>query len=137
MKKNLAIGTSDFKTLREKGFYFIDKSMIIKELIDDSSLITLIPRPRRFGKTLNMSMLYYFFDRNNADENRKLFEGLQIENEAFFDREQGKYPVIGLPMRDSTLGLSRYITCKIGASKPVSSLLVTMTSFRGLFDSRK
>ena len=100
MKKNLAIGTSDFKKLRTSNSYFIDKSLMIQQIIEDISEIILIPRPRRFGKTLNMSMLYYFFNRNNADENRKLFEGLKIANETVFHTEGGKYPVIYITLKD-------------------------------------
>jgi len=99
MKKNLPIGTSDFKDLRIKQLYFIDKSLIIKELVNDSSSIILIPRPRRFGKTLNMSMLRYFFDTKDAAENRKLFLGLNICSETEFE-EQGKYPVIFITFKD-------------------------------------
>jgi len=100
MKKELAIGQSDFKTIREQESYYVDKSLMIKEIIDDKSNIILLPRPRRFGKTLNMSMLRYFFDTHNATHNRKLFAGLKIENETVFDTEQGKYPVIFLTFKD-------------------------------------
>ena len=58
--KPIAIGTDDFKEIRETNSLFIDKSLFIKELIDDTSKALLFPRPRRFGKTLNMSMLNYF-----------------------------------------------------------------------------
>ncbi len=60
--QGIAIGTSDFRKLRTENNYFIDKSLFIRDIIDDESEITLITRPRRFGKTLNMSMLKYYFD---------------------------------------------------------------------------
>ena len=62
MKKPIQIGTSDFKKLIEANNYFVDKSMLIKEFIENGADIILTPRPRRFGKTLNFSMLKYFFD---------------------------------------------------------------------------
>ena len=100
MKRNLPIGTSDFKKIRNQNSYYVDKSLMIKEIIDDCSEIILIPRPRRFGKTLNMSMLRYFFDLNDAEANRKLFDGLNITKEVEFDNEQGRYPVIFLTFKD-------------------------------------
>ncbi|MFO7862594.1 MAG: AAA family ATPase [Salinivirgaceae bacterium] len=99
MNSNLAIGVDDFKTLREKGSYFVDKSLFVKELFDNASDILLFPRPRRFGKTLNMSMLKYFFSIENAEENRKLFSGLAIEKTDTFEKHQGKYPVIFLSLK--------------------------------------
>ena len=75
--KRMPVGIDDFKKLRE-GYYFVDKTKFIQELIDGHSDVTLITRPRRFGKTLTMSMLYYFFTNENAKENRKLFEDCAI-----------------------------------------------------------
>lgn len=63
--KKLAIGVDDFKKLRESDAYFVDKSLLIEEIIEDGSEVLLFPRPRRFGKTLNMSMLQYFFSNKN------------------------------------------------------------------------
>ena len=95
--QKLPIGLSDFKKLRQKGYYFIDKSELIAEIIRENNDVLLIPRPRRFGKTLNLSMLRYFFDIN---ENAKdLFKGLKIENLPEFEH-QGKYPVIFLTFKD-------------------------------------
>ena len=62
--QKLPIGLSDFKKLREKNYYFIDKTELIAEILREHNEIILIPRPRRFGKTLNLSMLKYFFDRS-------------------------------------------------------------------------
>jgi len=100
MIKNLSIGTSDFKDLIQNGYYFVDKSLIIKDLITNTSSVILIPRPRRFGKTLNMSMIRYFFDLRDAEENCKLFDGLKIKNEKEFSSQQGKYPVIYITFKD-------------------------------------
>lgn len=90
--KKIQVGSSDFKDIRDGNFLFVDKSIFIKELIDDGSNVVLIPRPRRFGKTLNMSMVKYFFD--NKEDNRDLFNGLDIENYEEIMKHQGKYPVI-------------------------------------------
>ena len=73
----LPIGISDFAKLREGNFDLIDKSLLIKEIIDDGAEIILITRPRRFGKTLNMSMLYYYFALD-AGDNQSYFQDLQI-----------------------------------------------------------
>lgn len=70
--KKIPIGVSDFKELIENDFYYIDKTSLVKELIDSGSKITLLPRPRRFGKTLNMSMVRYFFEKGVMD-NSNLF----------------------------------------------------------------
>jgi hypothetical protein len=94
--KKLAIGEDDFKLLRQGNNYFVDKSLFIEEVIDDASRVLLFPRPRRFGKTLNMSMLHYFFTNKNSEDNRRLFDGLAIIRSPVFDRHQGQYPVITL-----------------------------------------
>ena len=73
----IAIGESDFKMLRVNKCYYIDKTMYIKHIIDNKSKVILVTRPRRFGKTLNMSMLKYYFD-NTAKDSKELFEGLKI-----------------------------------------------------------
>ena len=97
--KRLAIGLSDFKHLIEEDFYYFDKTSFIEEIIKDGSSVKLFTRPRRFGKTLNMSMLKYFFDIENKEENRKLFKDLYIEKTESF-KEQGQYPVIFLSLKD-------------------------------------
>ena len=97
--KKLPIGLSDFKKLIEGNYYYFDKTNFIDEIIKDGSEVKLFTRPRRFGKTLNMSMLKYFFDIKEADENRKLFKDLYIEKTGNF-KEQGKYPVIFLSLKD-------------------------------------
>ena len=99
MKKLLPDGISDFKTLIENNYYYVDKTPFISEIGKNVGKTLLFTRPRRFGKTLNMSMLKYFFDVRDAEENRKLFKGLEIENSLYF-KEQGKYPVIFISMKD-------------------------------------
>ena len=97
--KRLAIGLSDFKHLIEEDFYYFDKTAFIEEVIKDGAAVKLFARPRRFGKTLNMSMLKYFFDIENNEENKKLFKDLYIEKTDAF-KEQGQYPVIFLSLKD-------------------------------------
>ena len=98
--KRMPVGVDDFKELREE-YYFVDKTKFIRELIDGHSDVTLITRPRRFGKTLTMSMLYYFFANENAEENRKLFDGCAIaEAGEKYIAEQGTRPVVFLTLKD-------------------------------------
>ena len=97
--KRIGIGVSDFKKIIEEDFYYFDKTSFIEKAIQDGAEVKLFTRPRRFGKTLNMSMLKYFFDIKGADENRKLFKGLYIEKKESF-KEQGQYPVIFLSLKD-------------------------------------
>ena len=97
--KKLPIGLSDFKKLIEGNYYYFDKTNFIDEIIKDGSEVKLFTRPRRFGKTLNMSMLKYFFDIKEAEENRKLFKDLYIEKTENF-KEQGQYPVVFLSLKD-------------------------------------
>ena len=97
--KRIPIGLSDFKHLIEENFYYFDKTKFIDEIIQDGAQVKLFTRPRRFGKTLNMSMLKYFFDIKEAEENRKIFKDLYIEKTDSF-KEQGQYPVIFLSLKD-------------------------------------
>ncbi|MFG6052783.1 AAA family ATPase [Fusobacterium animalis] len=97
--KRIGIGLSDFKHLIEEDFYYYDKTKFIDEVIKDGAQVKLFTRPRRFGKTLNMSMLKYFFDIKEAEENRKLFKNLYIEKTESF-KEQGQYPVVFLSLKD-------------------------------------
>ena len=97
--KRIPIGLSDFKHLIEEDFYYFDKTNFIEQVIQDGAQVKLFTRPRRFGKTLNMSMLKYFFDIKEAEENRKLFKNLYIEKAETF-KKQGKYPVIFLSLKD-------------------------------------
>ena len=97
--KRIGIGVSDFKKIIEEDFYYFDKTSFIEKAIQDGAEVKLFTRPRRFGKTLNMSMLKYFFDIKGAEENRKLFKGLYIEKTESY-KEQGQYPVIFLSLKD-------------------------------------
>ena len=98
MLKGLPIGVEDFKKIRETDCYYIDKTKLIEDLLIDKTEVKLFCRPRRFGKTLSMSTLRYFFDIKNGEENRKLFDGLYISNSPMIS-EQGKYPVIFITMK--------------------------------------
>ena len=92
----IGIGESNFKGLRVRNNYYIDKTMYIKDIIDNQSRVVLITRPRRFGKTLNMSMLRYFFDCDVKDS-KELFKGLKImEQSEEYTSKQGAYPCIYL-----------------------------------------
>ena len=101
MLKGLPIGREDFKEIRENDFYYVDKTKYIEELLLDGTQVKLFCRPRRFGKTLSMSTLRYFFDIKNGEENRKLFDGLYISNSPLMS-DQGKYPVIFITMKGLT-----------------------------------
>ena len=96
--KKLPIRIDDFKKLMEKNAYYIDKTKYIEKILDDISEVKLFIRPRRFGKTLNMLTLKYFFDIENKEENRKLFKNLYIEKSEYF-KEQGQYPVIFISLK--------------------------------------
>ena len=99
--KEMPIGIEDFKKLRDRGCYFVDKTMMLKELIDDESDVKLFTRPRRFGKTLNMSMMQYFFEQTSVEhEHAKLFDGLKIsEYPGYMEKHQGQYPVINVSFK--------------------------------------
>lgn len=95
----IAIGVSDFRNIIANNCFYVDKTKFIEELVNDMTAVHLITRPRRFGKTLNLSMLKYFYDIEGNPENRKLFDGLYISNSLAMS-EQGKYPVIFLSFKD-------------------------------------
>lgn len=103
----LPIGISDFAEMIEKEFYYIDKTLMIRDLLDHKAKVTLFTRPRRFGKTLNMSMLKYFFEddrdpRGNKRDWSRLFAGLNImaAGEKYL-AQMGQYPVIYLTFKDA------------------------------------
>lgn len=95
----IAIGVSDFRNIIANNCFYVDKTKFIEELVNDMTAVHLITRPRRFGKTLNLSMLKYFYDIEGNPENRKLFDRLYISNSLAMS-EQGKYPVIFLSFKD-------------------------------------
>ena len=98
-KKKLPIGLSDFKEIIEYDYYYFDKTKFIEKILEERSKAKLFTRPRRFGKTLNMSMLKYFFDVENKKENKKLFEELNISKSEYFNK-QGEFPVISISFKD-------------------------------------
>jgi len=97
--KPVPIGIEDFKEIIDKDYYFVDKSLMIKEILDSGSKITLFTRPRRFGKTLNMSMLRRYFEKTEED-NLYLFDGLKIfETGEKYRQYMGQYPVISISLK--------------------------------------
>lgn len=110
----MPIGIDDFRMLREEDYYFVDKTHFIKSLIDYHAQVTLITRPRRFGKTLMLSMLQEFFDINAAGGN--LFDGLKIVQAGdFYTKKQGKYPVIFISLKDMGVGNFKKTMCMLRA----------------------
>ncbi len=101
-KKPIPIGAKNFKEIIEGDFYYVDKTKLIKEILDNFMGTKLYLRPRRFGKTINMYMLRDFFDITKKEENQKLFEGLYIYNLPEYMQYQGKYPVIFISLKDTT-----------------------------------
>ena len=98
MKKKLPIGMSDFKRMIDGNYYYFDKTGLIESVIEEPGEVKLFTRPRRFGKTLNMSMIKYFFDIENKEENKKLFENLKISKSEYFEK-QGIAPVISISFK--------------------------------------
>ena len=106
MKKALPIGVENFEDMLKSGYYYVDKTMFIKELLDLKGKVNLFTRPRRFGKTLNLSMLRYFFEDTGSIEknghNRKLFQGLKIaEAGQEYTGQMGMFPVINLTFKSA------------------------------------
>ena len=99
-RKKLPIGISDYKLMISEDYYYVDKTDFIRQIVEEGSLITLLPRPRRFGKTLNLSTLRYFFEKTEGNKFRPLFKEKKIEEWKDFDKYQGKYPVIMITLKD-------------------------------------
>ena len=96
-KKRLPIGLENFEQLIKDNYYYIDKTKLISELIRNGGMVNLFTRPRRFGKTLNMSMLEYFF---STEGDKNIFEGLEIAKDTKLCEEyMGKYPVIFVSLK--------------------------------------
>jgi len=92
--KRLPTGIEDFEEIKSENFYYVDKTMLIKSLFLKEGKVTLFTRPRRFGKTLNMSMIKYFFE---IGRDGNLFDGLKIsEDKEFIENYMNKYPVISI-----------------------------------------
>ena len=98
-KKAVPVGIEDFERIINEDYYYVDKTLLIEELLINRAPVTLFTRPRRFGKTLNMSMIKYFFDVKNKEKNKKLFENLKVSNSEYMS-EQGKYSVIFVSLKD-------------------------------------
>jgi hypothetical protein len=98
IKRGLPLGNPDFQEIREKGQYFVDKTLMIEVFLSSDDKVTLITRPRRFGKTLNMSMLYCFCDQDM--DSCSLFEGLDIMDTTYAD-QMNSYPVIFVSFKDA------------------------------------
>ena len=118
-KKAIPVGIENFEDIIKDNYYYVDKSMLIEDILVNRAAVTLFTRPRRFGKTLNMSMIKYFFDVRNKDENRKLFEGLKISDSEYM-REQGKYPVIFVSLKD--LRADTWEMCLLEIKKLISKI---------------
>ena len=110
-QKPLPIGIDNFEMLITRGYYFVDKTLLIKDLLDNKAAVNLFTRPRRFGKTLNISMLQYYFEDRRDEftgekiDNSYLFEGLNIKGESEkYTKYIGKYPVINLSLKSAKQG---------------------------------
>lgn len=106
MKKALPIGVENFEDMVKSGYYYVDKTLFIKELLDLKGKVNLFTRPRRFGKTLNLSMLRYFFEDSGDSEtnrqNKELFQGMGIlEAGEAYTGQMGKYPVMNLTLKSA------------------------------------
>ena len=115
MPRTVSIGCQDFETIRGEGYFYVDKTRFIKEWWERGDIVTLITRPRRFGKTLVMSMVEKFFSIEYADRG-ELFEGLDIWEEEKYRRIQGTYPVIMLSfanVKETTYLNARKKICQI------------------------
>ena len=104
MYKPLPIGVDNFEKMIHEGYYYVDKTLLIKELLDLKGEVNLFTRPRRFGKTLNLSMLRYFFEDTGEEKenarNRELFHGMKImEAGEGYTSYMGTYPVINLTLK--------------------------------------
>ena len=102
INKKLPIGYSDFKMIIEENMYFVDKTYFINAIINTSGQAIVITRPRRFGKTLAMSMLYYFFHMHQADKHRKLFDKLAISKNKQAMQHQGTRPTIFISLKGAS-----------------------------------
>ena len=113
VETGIGIGESDFRNLRLRNNYYIDKTIFIKDVIDNQSAVALITRPRRFGKTLNMSMLRYYFDCN-IKNSKELFEGLKIMTQGEkYTSKLGAYPVIYLTMKNLNVANYEYMIMQL------------------------
>lgn len=119
MARTIAIGVQDFADLIKNQYFYVDKTSFIKEWWKSGDSVTLIARPRRFGKTLNMSMLEYFFSVDHADS-RAMFENLRIWNDEKYRELQGSFPVISLSFANVKE------TCYADARKKICQMLAQL-----------
>ena len=113
--RKISIGKQDYESLITSGCFYVDKTYFIKEWWESQDDVTLITRPRRFGKTLNMSMLEYFFSNKYAGRG-DLFEGLSIWNDEKYRQLQGTYPVIFISfagVKETKLENAKYRICSL------------------------
>jgi len=109
------VGISDFGELYREGYTFVDKSLLIREVLEDSAKVTLITRPRRFGKTLNLSMLHHFFASEvNGHSTRKMFDWLAVSHHPQVMEHQGRHPVIFVTLKDIKEKTFRDTSTKLG-----------------------
>ena len=95
--KKVPMGIEDFEEMRTMGYYYVDKTGLIRTLLENPGKVNLFTRPRRFGKTLNMSMLKYFFE---AGSDNSIFDGLEISGEKeLCDKNMGRFPVIFVSLK--------------------------------------
>ena len=133
MKRGLPIGTEDFGEIIEQGSFYVDKTAFIEEILKDSAKVKLFTRPRRFGKTLTLSMLRYFFNIENKEENEKFFSELYISNSEYM-KYQGKYPVIFITLKD--LKHDTWKECLKGIKSVISDLYDGYSFIRESLDNR-
>ncbi len=104
-KAKLPMGIENFERIRKEGFYYIDKTGLIKDLLENPAYVNLFTRPRRFGKTLNMSMLKCFFEMGMTSDNSTIFDGLEIsEEKELCEAYMGKFPVMSITLKGATGG---------------------------------
>lgn len=130
VRKKLPIGIDNFEKLRVNGFYYVDKTLLIRDLLNGSGEVNLFTRPRRFGKSLNMSMLHSFFDING---DKSVFDGLAISGEKeLCDEHMGKFPMVLITLKNIE-GLTYEKACL----KLLALLHSTIQSYQFLMDSEK
>lgn len=115
MARTVSIGNQDFESIRKNNYFYIDKTNFIREWWESGDIVTLIARPRRFGKTLNISMLEQFFSVNYKDRG-DLFEGLAVWQEDKYRKMQGTWPVISLSfakVKESSYSQAKKKICHI------------------------
>ena len=113
--RTISVGNQDFAVIRENDYFYIDKTKLIRQWWENGDPVTLVTRPRRFGKTLNLSMLEYFFSVAYAGR-ADLFRNLEIWEDPAYQKLQGTYPVIALSfasVKDADFGTVRGKICQL------------------------